>query len=1324
MKSRSQPRTPIGSRVFLLLSGAFLLVALSPASGTTIWHVSPTGDDTSGDGSQGTPWRTIGHAVSAASPGDTVKLMDDGDETTDDYQENVTIDRAVVIERFDDVGANPQVRAGDPAAHAIRVNANDVTIRGLDVYGATTALNAGIAVLGAANCTLDGNRCGWDDTHGSAHGIYLHNATGNMLSGNVCNHNNRAGIYLDDSSDSNKLTDNTANLNASQGLVLGSAESNTVTSNTFNENIVGIHNLGLTDNNTFTGNTCRNNTRHGMELGGSGHTVSGNTCAENEDIGIYLSFASDVEVMGNTCTGNITGIYLRRGLTPHSVSENTCTDNSVGIRINGIDSNTLSMNTCSNNGFRGIELVDTHHNQILDNTCHDNQGVAGLLKPANIYLEQSTDNTVSGNAGNGAFTGIYLDEGSHSNTVSGNTLRENTVSIFVFRANENTLTGNTCLDNVWGGIQLKEANANQIVANETDVISLLASSSSNTVSDNLSTDATYFLEDVASNTLSGNTLAAIQFRRVTGTTLTGNTMTGAGLRIEGELADHWNTHTIDTANVVAGDPVHYWSGVNGGTVPAGASQVVLAGCTNVTVQGQNLSGRDRGLMIAFSSGVQILDNTCSDNEFWGIYLLESTGCHLSGNICNGNWTGIALESSAANTLSGNTCNRHIGYGISLTDSDGNGLSNNTCDDNEREAIFILSSDTTTLSQNVCARNRHGIVVNSSAGAIVTGNTLSASSERGISVGYSTGATLTGNTMTDSGINIDGDLLEHWNTHQIDALNTVNGKPVRYLADQNGGTVPAGAGQVILANCKDVTVENQNLSMGTTSVLLGASSGNRIRNNVCNGNTFSGIALGFNSNDNIITGNSCNQNDRGILIVESTGASLTGNTCNENRSVGMFLWLADGCSFTNNTCNGNVEDGIHLVEAGNANFVGNTYSDNGEGGIRFNGSSGNTLTGNMMANSGLRIRGWGEEHWNNHVIDTSNTANGKPIHYWIDRTGETVPAGAGQVFLVNCTGAVVENQDVSRASVGITLAYGSGNVIRNNTSNENAVGISLAFLTSENTISGNTCNNGDRGIEVSRSWFNTLSGNTCNGNAFDGIYTDNGRDVLSGNTCNQNARGIYLDSADGVTLEGNTFTGNSEFGIRLSYSDENTLTGNLISQNGIGLGASFSGDNVVYRNSFVDNTTHFQPGDERNTWTSPDPITYSFHGSTYTNRLGNHFSDYAGADSNGDGVGDTELPYAADGDGDTHPLVEPADRYIIGQPPTIVFNLNVTRNSVTGLLTFEFQRQPPHDNYRVEISTNLSQWQTWQNLVVTDPIGTFTDQPATGQTTRYYRVIAE
>ena len=65
-----------------------------------------------------------------------------------------------------------------------------------------------------------------------------------------------------------------------------------------------------------------------------------------------------------------------------------------------------------------------------------------------------------------------------------------------------------------------------------------------------------------------------------------------------------------------------------------------------------------------------------------------------------------------------------------------------------------------------------------------------------------------------------------------------------------------------------------------------------------------------------------------------------------------------------------------------------------------------------------------------------------------------------------------------------------------------------------------------GIYLYSSSDNTITGNTCNNNSYDGIYlySSSNNNTITGNTCNNNNEaGIYLHYADNNTVTGNTCT---------------------------------------------------------------------------------------------------------------------------------------------------------------------------------------------------------
>ncbi|MCK4614248.1 MAG: right-handed parallel beta-helix repeat-containing protein, partial [Thermoplasmata archaeon] len=281
--------------------------------------------------------------------------------------------------------------------------------------------------------------------------------------------------------------------------------------------------------------------------------------------------------------------------------------------------------------------------------------------------------------------------------------------------------------------------------------------------------------------------------------------------------------------------------------------------------------------------------------------------------------------------------------------------------------------------------------------------------------------------------------------------------------------------------------------------------------------------------------------------------------------------------------GNV--GIIIIESSNNTIFNNTCSYN-RNGICLSYSKDNTLTDNRMWGDKIVIYGSDLEHWNTHTIDTTNTVNGKPVYYYKDFTGITVPSGAEQVIIANCTQMVVDNQNMSDGNIGIQLGFSSNIIISNNTCENNGLGI-LLYRSNSNTISNNICsNNGHYGIELFSSDNNTLSNNTCSNSSY-GIYlSDSDDNTLTNNNCsNNNYYGIYLRSAKHNIITNNTCNSNNESGIYLRGAEHNIISNNTCNSNndhGIWLSSS---SNVLTNNNCSNNSYGiYLSGSEGNTLT--------------------------------------------------------------------------------------------------------------------------------------------
>lgn len=153
---------------------------------------------------------------------------------------------------------------------------------------------------------------------------------------------------------------------------------------------------------------------------------------------------------------------------------------------------------------------------------------------------------------------------------------------------------------------------------------------------------------------------------------------------------------------------------------------------------------------------------------------------------------------------------------------GNSVSIEPSPARDRYGIEVYSSPMVDVKvqENVITSGDYGIKISFTDEAWVEANEISSVTTSGLLLQSSEGDTVWSNTMIGCGIDIWANSVAESNTHDIPTNNTANGDPIYYEKDQTGVTYDGvSAGQLIFANCQDVTVQDMSFADCDVGVLM-------------------------------------------------------------------------------------------------------------------------------------------------------------------------------------------------------------------------------------------------------------------------------------------------------------------------------------------------------------------------------------------------------------------------------------------------------------------------------------------------------------------------
>lgn len=586
----------------------------------------------------------------------------------------------------------------------------------------------------------------------------------------------------------------------------------------------------------------------------------------------------------------------------------------------------------------------------------------------------------------------------------------------------------------------------------------------------------------------------------------------------------------------------------------------------------------------------------------GMKLWYSRDCRIASNVFTSNvGDGLRVEASPNAMIVGNTAFSNLN-GFSISTSGNNPIvANNTAFNNQEHGFILDSAFVEFVNNSATGNGEYGILLDSARYNLVAYNTAS-DNRYGIVHTGSVDNLIMNNTVT---------------------FNTEAGVFGGSFTNLNGNNLS---------------------SNGQYGILLLGSQWSHIVNNTIQDNE-QGIYFDRAENNTVSHNNISSNNWTGVQLWESPNNRFTDNVVSSNRWYGLTLGSSQGSIITNNSVSRNELLGINLGYSGNAEVTGNYISDTGVA-VSVGSSSNVTVSDNTMVGSGIWISGFRLEWWNTHTIDTLNTVNGKPVHYWKDTVGGIIPPGAGEVILANCSDAVVANQNLSGGSMAVELGFSSNNTIASNTASDSRAGI-LLFESVDNSIENNSfLSNELWGIWLEDSDANAISDNSVSNAQWGITLFFSFNSIISRNDVRRNDCGICLDSADGTIVHNNTVLRNG-YGI-LVDSTSVIVSGNTVSTSDYGIYVSSPDTSTIYHNNIIGNTNQ----------------AYDFMSNQWDNGYpsgGNFWSDYTGIDNcsgpsqdicpDPDGIGDT--PYVIDADSqDRYPLMSPST-VVPPRPPKVV-----------------------------------------------------------------------
>jgi parallel beta-helix repeat protein len=592
--------------------------------------------------------------------------------------------------------------------------------------------------------------------------------------------------------------------------------------------------------------------------------------------------------------------------------------------------------------------------------------------------------------------------------------------------------------------------------------------------------------------------------------------------------------------------------------------------------------------------------------------IQSKNNMIFGNILSDNDEGIGISSTSRNTISGNNISNND-YGIRLfMISSNNIITENYIFSNKFRGIRLEKSYNNKIFDNFILNNGNGVRFEESENNNFSGNIVS-NNGNGLDLISSINSTIIGNNFINDGLQIQDSYKNNITS------NIVNGKPIVYLEEESDKIIDE-AGQVLLVNCNNITIQNQFLSNVTYGILLWQTNNCLIKGNTLYSNDFDGILM-HSSGDNTIIDNKIYNNDNGISLDYSGDNNKISYNKIENNSHGVHIFSST--SNTNISKNNFLNNlyGVQLYDSHDFIIASNNFTNHYFGVSLWQFSSKNDIFSNNFydctdaiwlnkVNDNLVLRNkiyrcefngiWLLESIHNRIkentiIDcncsvnligsllniifdnnfvkggifslnsfdntvTNNIVNNKSLVYLEDTSDITVE-DAGQVIIIKCENITVKNSYFFDLIIGIELLESDYCNIINNEILNNYYG-SWIINSNNNTFSNNVISNyKEWGLYMESSDDNSISENNV---IIDSKY-DTCEFVLNNNKISILKH--LLEDTDSYPLLSSNVVNNNQ-GLIFIDCNRNQVSNNNVSNNKDGIILKASYENIFNGNDIA------------------------------------------------------------------------------------------------------------------------------------------------------------